>query len=152
MPRFTGFAELRTPCDLLRKLEHDLRRMAEDSGDTYAAFDFFITAEHLLDWQYPDPAGKATRKAARQAHLMLEITSHIASGAKHFVAIDPHHKSVSGIEKQGYADDYVESGYIEEPIVVKLSPNEAAVFGSTEIGAVALGNRVLAYWRGHLAC
>jgi hypothetical protein len=49
MPRFTGFAELQTPCDLLRKLQHDISRMAADSGDSYAAFDFFVTAEHLLD-------------------------------------------------------------------------------------------------------
>ena len=45
MSRFGGFFALGTPADLLKKLRHDF---------SYAAFDFFVTAEHLLDWKYPD--------------------------------------------------------------------------------------------------
>ena len=49
-----GFGSLQTPLDLLSKLEHDLERMRVSPEDTYAAFDYFVTAEHVIDWAYPD--------------------------------------------------------------------------------------------------
>lgn len=150
MPHFTGFAELRRPRDLVEKLQHDYERLAANSGDTYAAFDFFITAEHILDWLHPDRTGKASREAERGSSPLLEVTSHIANGAKHFVASGTQHNSVRGIEQQGYADGYAEPGYFEEPIVVKLSPNEATFFGTTELEAVVLAKRVLEYWQGRI--
>ena len=152
MSNFTGFADLRSPCDLLRKLEHDQGRMVSDPTDSYAAFDFFVTAEHMLDWRRPDPGDAPKRKAARENELLLQITSHIANGAKHFEARDPRHKSVTGIEREGYADDYVNSGYVDECIVIALSPAEAIAFGCTKIDAVVLGYRVLNSWQGELAC
>ena len=146
MSTFTGFADLRNPCDLLRKLQHDQERMVADPADSYAAFDFFVTAEHMLDWLHPDPGGEAARKAARRGDILLQLTSHIASGAKHFDARDRRHTSVSSVEYIRYADDYVESGYVDEVIVIKLSPAEASVFGTATIDAVVLGHRVHAYW------
>lgn len=148
---FTGFADLGGPCDLLRKLQHDHGRMVSNPADSYAAFDFFVTAEHILDWLHPDPGGEPARKTAREHNTLLQITSHIASGAKHFEARDRRHKSVSGIHKEGYADDYAD-GYVDELIIITLSSDEAIVLGSAKIDAVALGHRVLAYWQGHLAC
>jgi len=44
-----GFGELRLPADLLRKLRHDFERMKMSPQDQYAAFDFFVTAEHIID-------------------------------------------------------------------------------------------------------
>ena len=44
---------------------HDLERMRGGPEDAYAAFDFFVTADHIVDWLLPDwpdssqPAGLA---------------------------------------------------------------------------------------------
>jgi hypothetical protein len=90
-----GFIPLQTPQDLLRKLSHDLARMRHDLTDAYAAFDFFVTAEHILDWLYPDSEnGKPKRKMLREQHSILQTVSHLASGAKHFDGLSKHHKSV----------------------------------------------------------
>src|SRR5688572_9588972 len=101
MPKPRGFATLQTPKDLIAKLRHDLRRMESDPDDVYAAFDFFVTAEHILDWLYPDApdaSQKRKREKARSSTRLLQITSHIASGAKHFVALGKHHSSVTRLE------------------------------------------------------
>lgn len=148
MALFTGFGTLKTPRDLLRKMEHDHARMESEPSNEYAAFDFFVTAEHMLDWIHPDKKNKKVREAIRDSEVLLQITSHIANGAKHFEATDPRHKSVTEIERGQYVEpDYVEPGYFAEPLVIKLSAAEGAVLGRTEIEATELGRRVLAYWR-----
>jgi hypothetical protein len=40
--KFKGFGALKTPRDLVSKLEYDLQRMKEDPEDQYAAFDFLL--------------------------------------------------------------------------------------------------------------
>jgi hypothetical protein len=90
-----GFIPLQTPQDLLGKLSHDLARMRHDVTDAYAAFDFFVTAEHILDWLCPDSEnGKPKREMLREQHSILQTVSHLASGAKHFDGLSKHHKSV----------------------------------------------------------
>jgi hypothetical protein len=149
MATFSGFCELRTPRDLLRKLEHDFGRISADPENEFAAFDFFVTAEHIVDWLHP--SSKTDRKSMRASHLLVEITSHIANGAKHFIATNKHHKSVAGIERDKYVEDgYVEKGYFAEPIVVKLSPAEGAALGCQEIEAPELAQRVLDFWKARL--
>lgn len=56
-----GVFSLKTPKDLLGKLQHDYERLKANRLDTYAAFDFFVTSEHLLDWIYPGEANKEHR-------------------------------------------------------------------------------------------
>jgi hypothetical protein len=53
---FKGLFELRTATDLLAKLERDLIRLQSNRLDGDAAFDFFVTAYHMLDWLYPGNA------------------------------------------------------------------------------------------------
>ncbi|MGQ3685240.1 MAG: hypothetical protein ACUBOA_09600 [Candidatus Loosdrechtia sp.] len=61
MSTYKGFGELKVPRDLLNKLEHDIKRMENSPQDQYAAFDFFVTAEHLVDWVHPDNKDKRTQ-------------------------------------------------------------------------------------------
>ncbi|TAH12750.1 MAG: hypothetical protein EAZ11_04595 [Curvibacter sp.] len=147
MPQFTGFAKLRTSHDLLLKLQHDMTRISNDSSDVYAAFDFFVTAEHLVDWLHPYPNSGNDQKALRNSNPLLKITSHLANGAKHFAATHNRHKSVASVENDGYADDYFEDDYVEEPIVITLTDQEADTFGCRQIDAIALARQVLAYWQ-----
>jgi hypothetical protein len=149
MSSFRGFCELRSVHDLLLKLQQDIVRMVDDPGDEYAAFDFFVTAEHMTDWLYPD--SHVERSALRQSDPLLQLTSHIANGAKHFAAKSTRHTSVESIDKERYVEPgYVEPDFFEESIVIRLSPTEVANFKCAQFDAVTLGYRVLEYWQRKL--
>lgn len=78
---FKGFATLQTAGDLLRKVRHDYQRLRSAPEDAYAAFDFFVSAYHMLDWLHPNDA--SARKAEEKGNLLLQVCSHIAtSGAR----------------------------------------------------------------------
>lgn len=146
MAKFKGFGELQNPSDLIKKLEFDFGRLKESANDQYVAFDFFVTAEHIVDWIHPND--KEARKAIRSSIPLLKIISHIANGAKHFKATASHHKSIDDIEIDRYVEaGYVEEGYFEEPIIVKLTSAEAIQFGNSEINVVDLAQLTLTYWQ-----
>src|ERR1700674_5392518 len=93
-----GLFELRTVDDLLKKLESDYGRLCDSGVDTYrayTAFDFFVTAEHMLDWQYPGGTNKGRRAQEKKSEVLLQICSHVANGFKHFKVEDGRHKSVT---------------------------------------------------------
>ena len=145
-----GFGELTLPSHLLYKLEHDFERMKTSPQDQYAAFDFFVTAEHIIDWIHPDC--KLDREALRLNVALLRITSHIANGAKHFEAKANRHKSITGITKERVVEvGYVEEGYFEEPLRIHLTSEEAeALNTSITIDAALLASHVLKYWSENL--
>lgn len=146
MSDFQGFGELKNPNDLLVKLSHDFKRMEESPQDQYAAFDFFVTAEHIVDWISPDK--RAKREEIRSSSAILRITSHIANGAKHFEAKAKHHQSVTGIKKDRYVTPgYVAEGYFVEPLLVTLTEEEAKILSQkTVVDASWLAQQVLDYW------
>ncbi len=53
-----GFFTFTTAKGLFLKLEHDLAEVQRKPSDPYTAFNFFVTAEHLLDWLYPGKANE----------------------------------------------------------------------------------------------
>ena len=153
MSTFTGLFDLKTTPDLLQKLEHNLERMEVSPLDQYAAFDFFVTAEHMIDWVYPDEAGhrkRAERKALRDSSVILRVCSHIANGAKHFRAVGSHHDSVSGTEHVpgGYVGGY-RGGY-GGCLYIQFDGDAAAEFG-LETSALELARATLNFWRTHLS-
>jgi hypothetical protein len=94
-----GFDNLQSAQDLLAMLEHDLDRMKASPTNTYAAFDFFVTSEHLIDWKYPNNSDSSKRSHLRKNERILEIVSHLANGNKHFQATQKRHKSVEKVEE-----------------------------------------------------
>lgn len=138
-----GFFQLRTPDDLLAKLERDFLRMNKAMIDPYPAFDFFVTAEHMLDWLYPGWKGRKQREAARKASPLLQMVSHIATGAKHMVPEASHHTSVHHVE--GPSTEYPQAA-------LAIYPANALeqTLGFTGITTLGLAQQVLDYWRGHL--
>jgi len=148
-----GFGKLQTPRDLLDKLRHDYRRMERDPLDQYAAFDFFATAESAVDWLLPGKANRVQREQFRQANILIEITSHIASGAKHFKAEASHHRSVqhvdaapSAFDPNAFDGDAFQTGELE---VTLEGPAASALGPSTR--ALVLAQKVLAFWESQLA-
>jgi hypothetical protein len=151
-----GFATLTSPVELLMKLQHDLSRMEQDLANPYPAFDFFVTAEHLLDWLYPDsakPTNKQTRAQKRQNEPLLRVTSHLANGAKHFQTTASHHNSVDNLRVHDGAFDaeVFDPGVFDtDCLLVELQRADATVLGQ-QITAIELARRVLAYWQPQFA-
>ena len=156
MSNFMGFARMTRPADLLVKMQHDLSRMEQELADPYPAFDFFVTAEHLLDWVYPDNSGsknKKIRAQKRQSEPLLRVTSHLANGAKHFQVTAKRHKSVDSLRVHEGAFDrevFGSDGFDTERLIIELQGDEINAFGQ-QISAIDFARRVLAYWQQQLA-
>lgn len=151
---FQGLATLQTPRDLLKKLRHDFARLRQDPTDAYAAFDFFAAAAHMPEWVYPEgsEAWKQKRKAVRElgGHL-LEVCSHVANGAKHFVATHPKHKSVRNIVEHRGAFQlgaFDPECFDTDRLVIELAGDAAADFGRS-LGVLQCARRILAFWEDH---
>jgi hypothetical protein len=155
--RVAGILSLESPGDLLRKLEHDVERLRAKKDDIYAAFDFFVTAEHMLDWLYPGYEGKSQRKKERDDSILLQVVSHIASGAKHFDSLGEHHETVESALPAGryFAGGYFGQGYFGEgyfgvsTVMVQLLGKAIPELGE-RIPALQLAELVLAFWKRRL--
>ena len=97
----SGLFELRDPRDLLNKARSDLARLRSNPMDTYAAFDFFITARHVPHWLHPNEPRLSENHFAN--HVELRVCRHLADGAKHFVVNDPRHHQVQATARQSGA-------------------------------------------------
>ena len=140
-----GFFRLRTANDLLQKLERDFKKLKQHPLDVDLAFNFFVTAEHILDWKYPGRANKSNREKLRNAEVRLQVTSHLASGAKHFDVEAKHHTSVKDTGRVGYWPE----GYWPESLIVYLDGNAASLL-SSQISVLDLASDVLQFWQSHL--
>lgn len=150
-----GVFNLRTPIDLLDKLKYDYAVFEKDKNNPYLAFNFFVTAEHMLDWIYPGYSNKAKRTALRDSEVLLQVCSYLASGAKHFVAEAKHHDTVSGSVKKRPTNPLV--GPFGGPFVIERNisglyvnfEDKAAKDLGSSIKAVDLADQVLKYWQSH---
>lgn len=155
--REQGLFTLRTAVDLRCKLNHDYQRMLAAPTDSYAAFDFFVTAEHMLDWIHPKNAGAKARGRARKESVLLKICSHVANGAKHFEVEDKTHDSVADTaltlgrpRPQQYVGSSIRTSNVRFPgrLMVRLSGRAKADFGDS-IAAPDLALRLIQFWEQH---
>ena len=159
-----GIFNLNTPVDLLKKLEHDFCLMQKRADDPYIAFNFFVTAEHMLDWLFPGYEHKKERDGLRNSEMILQICSHIASGAKHFYAQAKHHKSVSDTSRRavykggclpknsfpvGSVPKYGLPGRWSDELCIQLSGDASVSFGEV-ISVLSLAEEILNFWRKKL--
>lgn len=151
MASFKGFALLQQPADLVAKLAHDYERIRAAPADTYAAFDFFVTAEHIVDWLLPDSPGvnqSSARKAKRESSELLKITSHIANGAKHFQALAKQHKSVTDLTpRSGGFDPRAFSPRAFSPAAFKMHGLNVRLEDGRVVHVLTLAEDVLHYWQ-----
>lgn len=141
--RTKGFFDLQTAVDLLGKLEREFRRMQAAPLDVDHAFNFFVTAEHLLDWLYPGRENRRVREKARTGHYLLALVSHIANGSKHFQAEAAHHQSMGGTT--------VVHRHDVKLCVVVTAPELA--YGSSRMirPVVDIARMVYEYWKAELS-
>lgn len=124
-----GLFELESPQDLLEKLKYDYRVFEADSNNSYAAFNFYVTAEHLKDWIFPGKKNQE-RSDFEKSHLIMQVVSHIANGAKHFEVEHPKHVSVVDTIRFGshFPEKNIPSGsltperYPKDILRIELSP------------------------------
>ena len=148
-----GTFELRTPQDLLQKLRFDVEQLKKDPTNTYLAFNFFVTAEHMKDWLYPGKANRTERENLENSSTLLQVCSHVANGAKHFQVEAKHHDSVSDTVKSGgyWSKGYWPAGYWGRgyrgngALIIQLQGDAEMQLGSS-ITAVDLAQRILTFW------
>ena len=75
-----GLFELQSASDLYQKLEWDFENLQRDYRDSRTAYNFVVTAYHLLEWVVPDadPDCRAKRTKFLQECPALEICHHLA--------------------------------------------------------------------------
>jgi len=130
-----GLFDLNSADDLCRKLEADYHRVSENPGDRFAAFDFVVTAWHLLEWRLPGKQKQAERDAICSRNPVLRICEHLAVGAKHFEPTNPKLQSVQDThgdgpwESSAWAPGVWASGVWQEILTVHLDGPAQAEFG-----------------------
>jgi hypothetical protein len=143
-----GLFALENSKDLLEKLEFDLKRMNANPRDSFAAFDFFVSAGHMAEWAFPGETGKNERSARRKEPL-LAICSQLGNGAKHFELTEGRHTSVADTEIAEGAfqpDAFQPNAFDDGWLVVRFTEEAVEEFG-TEMTATHLAEQVLEYWR-----
>jgi hypothetical protein len=139
MPMVEGFFELQTVKDLLRKLQHDSDRLKKSPVDSYAAFDFFVTAYHMLEWQYD---------GRTQTYLenWFQVCRRLANSAKHFQAVRGNSVKNTLVHKGAFDQSAFSRAFDVSELRVELEGEAAREFGPS-IGVLELAEKVLRFWQ-----
>ena len=146
---------LQGPQDLFQKLKHEYVTLNSNPTDSYGAYNFFVTAWHLLDWLYPGDANKSVRSKLRGSEPLLQVLDHLASGAKHF-EIDP--KRHTSVRKTGGPPSWAEIPFSQSPGRRPVNSNVLYVFldgpAATRYGPYVsvtdLASKVVDFWEQRL--
>jgi hypothetical protein len=144
MSELNGFFLLRTPKDLREKLEADFNRLRGADPTSlhaqYAAFDFFVTAEHLPDWLSRSTGGSLT---SHRAYPEGALVSHVANGAKHFRVDIDRHTTVSDTRSTAgafQANTFQSSAFQVARLVIDLEDG-------TTVDVLEVSTKVVDHWR-----
>ena len=145
MPMFEGFFELQTAKDLLPKLQHDYDRLKKSPVDSYAAFDFFVTAYHMLDWEYDATQKKTTYE--KRENWFLPVCGQLANGAKHFQASGKAVKKIIVYEGAFDLGFCAPTAFDADELRVELGEKAASEYGRPAIEVLELADKVLHFWK-----
>jgi hypothetical protein len=146
-----GFLDLQTADDLYAKLKRDFARLQAEPTDTDAAYNFFVTGWHLLEWAHPGRAQEDLRARKRDANVELLIAEHLAVAGKHFAPKDPRLESVDGGKRSGVWSDSVwganvwAKGTWAETLTVHLDGKARDILGD-KIDVMPLAERLMNFW------
>ena len=152
-----GFFELRTPHDLLQKLEREYAQWKANPLNVDLAWNFFVTAEHLPDWlgrTNSQALGGRRIEDFKRDQPITRICHHLANGGKHFRPNPKWNTSVARTvrENTGWVEPgWIEEGWVgEEPALrVYLTPKERTELklDSEDIDALWLAARIMEFWQ-----
>ncbi len=152
-----GLFDLLSADDLCAKLEHDYARVCTNAGDAYAAFDFVVTAWHLLEWRYPGNSSQAQRDAIREANPIIELCEHLAVGGKHYEPTAKRHRTVAGsrrasLWKRGlWAPGLWAPGFWQDDLIIELAGPAQMAFGDT-MNFARFAQLMIEFWRTQGGC
>jgi len=152
-----GLFDLVTADDLCAKLDHDYRRVKTDPADVFAAFDFLVTAWHLLEWKHPGRDGKTQRDSLWQQFPILALCEHLCVSGKHYEPKDPKLQALQGSfrdsawRRGSWAPGVWAKGVWRDDLVIELSGSAKAALGE-KITMDRLADLVMEFWRGPGGC
>ena len=142
-----GAFALHTVEDLLKKLKYDMQRLEANPADSYAAFDFFITAFHMKDWA--NKSGLRIKPKHSSEKVLMDVCRHLANGSKHF---DMESSGViEGTEhvEGAFDSSFRDNAFQVERLVVHLKGQAAKQLGDS-VEATALARKAIYYWERKL--
>ncbi len=148
-----GLFDLLSGDDLYAKLEHDYQRVLDNPADVFTAFDFLITAWHLLEWKYPGDTAKKQRDDLRKRYPILALCEHLAVSGKHFEPTSKKHNSVDttyrdSVWKRGvWAPGVWQPGVWRDDLIVELTGDAQITFGD-KLTIKEIADLVMNFWRG----
>lgn len=151
-----GVFKLNDPIDLLKKLEWEYSRLTDNPTDSYIAYNFFVTAEHIPDWLFPKRVNKDKREDIKNNNIALQICSHIANGGKHFEIEAKHHNSVTGFNQVGgcFPENSLPKGSFPRgslpvsQLIVHLENEAQETFGPS-MSILNLAKEVMCFWQDY---
>jgi hypothetical protein len=150
-----GVFGLGSHLELAKKLEWEFEQLIAKPNNAYHAYNFFVTAWHLVEWKYPDLADTSIRNKLREQTPLLQICEHLAVGAKHFEPRSAHLNAVSGSKKSGVWADGVWAANAwgedvwETWLEITLTGEAQKMYGD-RIRVDELARKVMDYWRASL--
>jgi len=117
-----------------------------------------VTAESLLDSLHPGRSSKGARESERKGNILLQVTSHLATGAKHFRPEARHHRSVKHSKKVGGsfaartfgANTFKANVFPKGNLIIELEGEAERQLGPS-ISAIALAQLVLNHWQQRIS-
>ena len=146
-----GIFGLENANQLFEKLKWEYSSLLEDDENPYKSYNFFVTAWHLLEWQYPGKKNGAVIKQIKKDNVILQVCEHLAIGAKHFEPTRQNLKSVGSSGKGGvwaegtWAPGVWADGTWATWLEVKLENEAASLFGEV-VKVKILADKVMEYW------
>lgn len=139
--------------ELLELLKEDYANLQAHPDEKKMIFDFFVRAESLLDHHLPGRKNNPSRKKMRGNEVLLQVVSHIANDAKHFIAEASHHKSILKIGKTAgwfnsrwFNNHWFGSNWFSIPeFYVDLDGDARNKFGK-RITIMELSKQIIEYW------
>lgn len=145
------FFRLRNAFDLREKLRRDLEKLKAKPLDVDAAFNFFVTALHMLDWVYPGKTN-AKRLAAEKSSVLLRVCADLGNGAKHFELETRKETSVSATSQLqgGWFGFWLSPWWFgdlfgSERLIVSLAGDASTTLGQI-IEVTELAEKIMEYW------
>jgi hypothetical protein len=152
-----GLFDLLSGDDLCAKLEHDYERVSRNPADVFAAFDFLVTAWHLLEWKYPGKSSQKQREDMYKQYPILALCEHLAVGGKHFEPANKKLNSVSETRRDSvwergvWAPGVWQRGTWKDDLVVELTGEARVAFGA-RLTMKELADLVMKFWRETGGC
>jgi hypothetical protein len=133
---------------------YDFKRLKADEGQQamlYTAYDFFVTAYSLADWEKKHKHMTSAQATTLYDQMVIKICGDIANGSKHF----RRNKQPKTTLKTHSAPPAFDPAVFQPNAFqttwsawVELSPSEAQAVGVPELCPVLeLAEKALEYWR-----